>query len=1718
MKEPLESIYNEVSKKYNLGTFDAFSKGMQDSSKRRIFYDYIGDQYNLPDYDSFQLLVSSQEPFVDTDDIFFNKEDSPSPQTNQTPQGNERINALIEGLEANKNNPKYIMRALDDPDPDKRIDKIIGKPKFVMGIPTSVIFPDKKQAAVSDVPDMTEEVRKLDEKRKSLGLPFAPDNKNVASFLNKRMLHQEMSKEIKAGKSPKQAYNTVFSSVGGTPPNIINLGMENSVTGSVFRSIGLEQDVDLSEYPVSRLEEIASSAVSMVMPVDAALFAFGGQLGKVKQVGKYADEAANLLSRNTSLTLAEARIFTKNAFQRIVGGAGGFSSFDAGANIADQIETTGSVDPIEALHALLKGTVTGTTVGSLGLAGTVLGKKASGEIGAKAGEFAGEVIGLGTVPTLLAGEELTLDRYLDAAGTIIGIKAIKSFTSPQQQQLATESVARELKNIVEFTGKPLDVVANTVGRQLKTSLELAMEGKTSTKVSRGTIIKEIGVDSKPSDVKILQPEGRGIKPVSERVQLNQEIKRLAEDMGSLERNRSNQTILDDLQIQIDSKVARLNEIGVGQSEINTSLTPDLTKFSRKSLNNQFSKSELIEFLDSKLVEASNTDSKAQLVNKIYKVKESQRTPEAIQIETSLTPKRTPSTEQVRLQMKRRSRSEKQRLDRYLKDVDILNRPFEPDPMLEVSLHPADVGRRQVRQIEVDARQSIVNEAQRRVGSQGTQLGLLLETSRLQSQPVKVNSLVEIPINPAKQTPIVTAPVKPPKQTVESLKEKIDVGKKAKGYLLQKEYADLDITIRSNEQSLQNQSLTGMQRKQLEISNQKAKELRRDVQERANIEGIELMAFFGIPTPSIMKRLFGSSKKRPKRYSDAQINKLYNSAIDRLSKKEQAESNISFVTPSKNNPPVTNKRNLVTKIYNYVFSDMVERAASVGTQSSIQGANLGRQVIDKQKQVRGELAPTLDKVLELSGKGFGEGGKVVRDLSDFVEVDIGGNKILQSKLHGKIEGIIKTSPKEKVLIERQRDLIEERGRIFEKNTIYTEGKDGVPRPFKVIGREIAPRIMSNEFYAILGKGSGSAEFTEMVSKFHQASGVPEKNVREFFKEFTDNISGKSTENPTRTTQVEHSRKWKHIPHAIEVNGDIIPLVEYRPFEYAQRLAETGAARVGVATIFGQEINNTSTVNKFKEAIEAEKGTTIEFHEMIRALSGAPVEAPILEAGSVGGKAMRAVKGAYNTVRASSLSASVIPNISEFLGSIRRFSGTPGLIKGLYDLKLGLPSSNAKALEATLNSLGAFTSDVTNMATNPTRPMESRVRQLNEFQRSAFLYRYLNEFQEKISAVVAFNKVQKFKNQKGTGKDVILVEEMGFSRSNAELMVSGNAPQELYDALIRRAPAALTGGAQRVGEQSRLEQSRIFKFATAFETYAQMKARSFNRIIRKNSKAINESIVEQDYKKLVNVTQSVMSDLFGGAVSGASAQFLLAYMYGGSDNVEIKWNEVKENPLEFIAKSWAYTTFAGLYGQILQSTAGGKESVMDVFYPWVLGKEVVQAIGGTGRYTYDEGMDRLIKFGERFFPANRVFKQMVVAVGLGNPEARKDDNAIRAYYRWKAKNKYGGKYISNPDEEIKKFRTNMKKAYESIITGDDPATTNKYILDAVSETGKDFTSISRSIIGKQLLTKSKISPGKSKPVHDERIADLINTIGIKAYQRLLRHDELLKMYSEIFNFNI
>jgi len=1757
--ESLKKLYNGVSsQQVDIGDFDTFKSKMQSSESRRKFYDQVsGLGIDIGDYETFELKVSSPSPSVDVNEFFVDPNDSLNQQdsfkqsiydsvkrqensiatnnpygvnlprkksnvdkiaslggkvmegsqtllefdsldnglqvgeeiidnilnqTNNdpskfyssysglpedspevksfveifneqrqkyTPKQETNLDRIIRALEQGKQNPQYIMKTASEPDAVDRLTKSATPlPKFVMGIPTS-------------------EITTAQVKRRERLTP-----KEIAQAQNKLFLQREIAKEKKKGLSERDAYRKVVSSAGGTPPSVVNLAMEKSITGAVFRIMNLNQTVMLDDYPQAEikevsdmvsldfLEQVVSGAVAMVMPVDAMLFGLGGKAGakvgqksiealpQLKRISKFADEAARLVSKGTNTPLPQVRVLAKEAVHRMTGGAGGFGAFDAGRNIVDQIENTGEIDVVEALEATLKGMVIGGSVGSLGFAGAkagnLIGSKTS-----KAGEFSAEVFGLGTVAPVIEGEPITKQGYVEAAGTIIGLKFLKQFSAENQRRI-TESLGEEIQRRTEQSGKRMDEVANEIGDRLKTSFELAIEGKSPEK-SRSVMIDkgmEFDLSVKKTEKPLSEDPSRplrvtdvlvsekvvGLKGVKEpgsveytprnqtrpeRMQIESDIRRLASDMKTLEKNGAQQKLLDDMQNSIDAKVAKLNEIAV----------------ERKDIENLFTPPEVLKQTQRRVVSTE-------------------------QVAKDVVESRLQFQERVKgleSQLASRDKAEQKRLEAYLKEKDIYNRPFEPNPFLEVPLHPADAGRR------------------------------VLES------------------------------IQSPKQTVQQLPTE----KKLKGFEIQKEFTDLDLTVKANETALQNPNLTPMQKQRLEASNQKAKELLRDTQDRANIEGLELQMFMGIPTPSILKSLFGSSKKRPRALREQEVERLYNQAIKRLDKKIENEG-IKVETQDPVSVEPIRPQGFGEKVYNVFFSDLIERTANVGTQTSIQAAESGRRAIDITKETYGRLAPTLDVILKQSGKMFGAEGKAVRELSEFVEVDVGaGNKVLMSNLHAGIEGYpVKLSKEAKKQIEKIKDLIEERGKIFEEIGLMQEGADGKIRPFKVIGRNIAPRIMSGEFYTIIQRGPNtkSNEYNILVSEFAKANGATEKQVRDYFNEFRDNFTGSGgltlqggvpASRPTRTTQAEHSRKWKHIPQAIKVGKDLIPIVEYRPFEYARRLVETGSSRVGVAKVFGQELAGTSTINKIKEQLSNEGVSVVEFHEMIKGLSGVPIE-PSLVIGT--SKGVRAINATYDVLKTTSLSASAIPNLGEFLGSTRRFAGTAGLAKALFDLKLGLPTAKAKQLEAYLDSIGAITKDIANFSIDPNRPVSSFIRALNEAQRSAFVYRYMNQLQEATAAVVAFNKVETYKQGKGKNIDKIFLREMGFSREDARLMVSGNAPQRLYDALIRRAPAHLTGGAQRVGEQSRAESSRIFKALTAFETYAQMKIRSLNRVAKTYGTVTREAFAERNYGKAVDAHRALLSEFYGLAISGLTAQFALSYFYGGEDNVEIKYNEAKDDPFRALIDAWTYTAFGGIYGQILKATGG--DVGIDRLYPITVMRETVGAVTGTGRYTYDEGMDRAIKFGERFAPANKAFKNALVTVGLGSPEARKSDNAIRAYYRWKIENKYGGKYTSVPDENIKKFRTNMIKAYEAFRKQKPEREVYQLLMKAVTESGKDLSSVSSSLNGKRLLTKSKIAPGAGDEEFTKRKNELKKRIGQEAYNRLVIHDELLSLIAEDF----
>ena len=1689
--------------------------GVSKNSPAKFYSNYSGLPEDSPEVKSFVSIFNKR-----------NKETQPKQETN--------LDRIIKALEYGKDNPQYVMKAASSPDPVESLSR--GLPKFVMGISTSELLKKPKQE-FDGIPTK-EAQEKLDKEKARLNLPFDATEEDFQKYYNKRIFQKEVAKLEKKGLTKRDAYRKVGRF--GTPPSVIDLAMEKSITGAAFRIAGLEQKTMLDEYPPNQLEEIVSGAFSMIMPLDAALFKGGGSLGKIKTVGKAADKAAMLIAKNTNMPLRTARVYMKSIIPRVTGGAGGFAAFDSGRSIVDQIEFTGTVDPIEVAEHTMKGLLTGGSVSFLGGAGSFAGKKLQKAVGAPVSKqataketlgFVGEVFGLAEVPALLEGKDATFEDYQNAAGMIIGLKVLKSL-EPKAGTALRDNVANEVERIVKETGKPLHVVANeVVGRPLRTAMELAMEGKTPEKSVREQITEyevaektkkpiEPGVNRAEAVVKeaetidqlknqgfsqveaeqraktvlrdagvktedILRAEAESPTKTNERVQLNQQVRRLSDKMSELERANAEQRILDDLQMQIDAKVIRLNEMGVGEAEINRALEP----------------------------------------------------------------KTTPSTKEVQLQMRRRDRAEQERLDKTLQERDILNRPFEPDPMREVPLHPADAGRRAVAEIQtIETAPPTPKTKPTGPTVKKKKLTGIDNKGYVKDHNIKTGDQVYVNesgylgtvkgFKRGKDSNVVTIENERGRQNLTDRnlftpKEVYEEGvrrrntkpvseleglKRVQGFMLQRELANFDATLKANEARLKNPNLTETQTERIKQSIQKAKELKRNTQDDARAQGIELQAFMGIPNLRQLRQLFGSERVRPRTLRDVELDRVYNNAMQRLDRETPREEIKISTTPSEQ---PSRERGGMAKIFSWFSGDMVQRVRDMGTETSQRAAELARKSIDTEKKVYGQLSGELDIVLKSAGTPFfTQKGQAVKGLQKFVNIEINGNLVKVSRLHAAIEGKIKVKGKELEIVNEVRNLIEKRGRIFEENNIMQEGPDGEVRPFKVTGREIAPRIMTGDFYRILELGEGHNSFKKLVRNFSEATGQSQEAVKEYFSELSQNIKGVTNAGeqlPTRTTQAEHSRKWKDIPHAIKIGKDIVPIVEYRIYEYAKRLAETGSSRVGVATTFGQEIAGTSIINEMRQQIAKEmNGDPIVFHEMIRSLSSTPVEPSFRESGlgatGYASKATRALNSSLNFVKNTTLSGSFFPNITEPLGNVRKHVGMPTLLKSIFQI-----TTSPKAVRSALEAQGAITIDIANLSIDPQRPYSSLVRGVNDIQRRGFGFHYINEFQEVLASQSYAQKVQRFKDGKGKSKDIQLLREMDYSEADARLIVSGQAPEGLYDALVRRAPAYLTGGAQRKGEQSRIEHNKWYNGLTAFQTYSNMKNRSLVRAAKVSyERGLKEAWQEGNHQKFVDASRLGISEVLGTGVAGMTTQFILAGVYGGGDNMKIKWNEVVENPFGFMLESYMYSAVGGVMGSIVQSTVDGKlkDNFLELSFPISVILEVEKAVNEKGKYTYLEGMDKVRAVASRYFPANKALNTLLVATGFGNEQAQKDNNAIKGYYRWKFKNKYGGSYTGNPDEDQKTFRLNMKKAYDSLKNQEDWETIDGHVMKALDLTNKDDKSAVMSILGKRLLSKSKLAPGKSNETYEERLEELRRNIGDEAYERLELHDGMLEDYASFW----
>ncbi len=57
MPDKVKLLYDAVSKDYDVGSYDEFSKKLQDPTKRKAFYDGVGAEYDLGNYSDFETKV-----------------------------------------------------------------------------------------------------------------------------------------------------------------------------------------------------------------------------------------------------------------------------------------------------------------------------------------------------------------------------------------------------------------------------------------------------------------------------------------------------------------------------------------------------------------------------------------------------------------------------------------------------------------------------------------------------------------------------------------------------------------------------------------------------------------------------------------------------------------------------------------------------------------------------------------------------------------------------------------------------------------------------------------------------------------------------------------------------------------------------------------------------------------------------------------------------------------------------------------------------------------------------------------------------------------------------------------------------------------------------------------------------------------------------------------------------------------------------------------------------------------------------------------------------------------------------------------------------------------------------------------------------------------------------------------------------------------------------
>ena len=312
--------------------------------------------------------------------------------------------------------------------------------------------------------------------KKSLLSKYRSDNPDIK--LNDERLFYEIMKANPGLKNSVSDYKKeIGSSLVDYIPNVIKEGYNRSLTGMADELISGKKRFDMRKYNPGVLEDIASSAISLMMPADIAGLGGVGKIGG--SVGKM---LANSFFKN-GVGKSVSHKVVKSALSKSASGAASFSTYSGlGSALGQQIDT-GNINIDEVTEEALKGGIAGAISGGIGGILTSTGASSLTKVAAETGA-------LGTTGAILEDRMPTPQDYFNTAGVILGLKGgSKIFSNAKnirklfqedpkvETYKPTESQARELS-----TGTVKDRMRSALTREEWISPGLQKNNKPFSKV------------------------------------------------------------------------------------------------------------------------------------------------------------------------------------------------------------------------------------------------------------------------------------------------------------------------------------------------------------------------------------------------------------------------------------------------------------------------------------------------------------------------------------------------------------------------------------------------------------------------------------------------------------------------------------------------------------------------------------------------------------------------------------------------------------------------------------------------------------------------------------------------------------------------------------------------------------------------------------------------------------------------------------------------------------------------------------------------------------------------------------------------------------------------------------------------------------------------------------------------------------------------------------